>query len=407
MIYHYKSQRHRYIMSEIQRHGRVSVSVLARTLNVVERTIRRDIAELESTGRVKPCYGGAILVNNPEGKLYYNSQVKLYQNMKIDSLSNFANLNSGRESSGGVFIIGSFNTDLVYRIIDFPESGETISAINSCCLPGGKGSNQAIACMMAGARTHFTVKLGDDEFSEKARFFLRGLMLDKLTCFEEKNCATGSAIVMVSEAAGDNAIVINPGANQTISADEIASCYDAISKSDVFLTQMENNVDATELALKFAHACGLITILNPAPWRKEVSNLLHMATIITPNLTEASSIVGFTLDSNDDIRQAAEEIHAQGASNVLITLGKEGCWLFDGKKHRRFSAFPAINIDTAGAGDAFNGALAARLSKGECIESAIIYASAFASLAVEREGASNMPKHEQVLEKINKIKNLD
>lgn len=401
MINHYKTQRHHYILSEIQKNGRVSVSSLAKSLKVSQRTIRRDINELSASGRIAPCYGGAVLVKNPERYIYDNSQRYLYKNMKTNEMiSSHSKSSPHRGRNGKVFIIGSFNTDLVYRVNDFPASGETIQAFNSCCLPGGKGSNQAIACAMAGAKAHFVVKLGDDEFAQKAQLFLRGLLFEQLTCFEKENCPTGSAVVMVSELAGDNAIVINPGANQTFTVDEIVSCYDSISQSDVFLTQMENNPDATELALKFAYASGLITILNPAPWRKEVNHLIHLTTIITPNLTEASSIVGKTLETDEEIRLAAEEIHTKGAQNVLITLGKEGCWLFDGKKHRRFSAFPAVNIDTSGAGDAFNGALAARLADGESLESSITYACAFASLAVEREGASNMPKHNDVLSKI-------
>lgn len=404
MINHYKTHRHHYIMSEIQKYGRVSISALAKSLKVTERTVRRDINELANAKRITPCYGGAILVKNPEHGIYGNSQKFLYKNMKINEMiSSHSKSIPYKERHGKVFIIGSFNTDLVYRVKDFPASGETIQAFNNCCLPGGKGSNQAIACSMTGARAHFTVKLGDDEFAQKAQLFLRGLLFEQLTCFEKENCPTGSAVVMVSEQAGDNAIVINPGANQTFTVEEIVSCYDSISKSDVFLTQMENNPDATELALKFAHSCGLTTILNPAPWRKEVSNLIHLTTIITPNLTEASSIVGKTLETDEEIKLAAEEIHAQGAQNVLITLGKEGCWLFDGKKHRRFSAFPAVNIDTSGAGDAFNGALAARLADGKSIEAAVTYACVFASLAVEREGASNMPKHEEVLRKISQL----
>lgn len=403
MIYHYKNQRQRYIMSEVQKTGRVSVALLAKSLKVAMRTIRRDIKELAVTGRIKPCYGGATLVANPEQILYDNSQLYLYQNMNMTNVLSNPEASHNRDKGGSVFIIGSFNTDLVYRVADFPLSGESIRAINSCCLPGGKGSNQAIACAMAGGRTHFTVKLGDDEFAQKAHLFLRGLMLEQLTCFEKKDCPTGSAVVMVSETAGDNAIIINPGANQTFTVDEIISCYDDISQSHVFLTQMEYNPDATALAIKFAYACGVTTILNPAPWRAEVNDLIPCATIITPNLTEAGAIVGKALQSREDIQQAAEDIHAKGARFVLITLGKAGCWLYDGDKHRQFSAFPAVNVDTSGAGDAFNGALAARLAESETLESAIVYASAFAALAVEREGASNMPEHQTVLEKINEF----
>lgn len=404
MIYDYKTQRQHYILSELQKNGRVSVSLLAKYFRVADRTIRRDIRDLEKTGRIKSCYGGATLVKNHERDLFNNNHHHLYYNIKINFSERKLNPRKlTNTTQGKVFIIGSFNTDLVYRVNDFPKSGETIHALNSCCLPGGKGSNQAIACSMAGARTHFTVKLGDDEFAQKALIFLKGIMFEKLTCFEQKNCATGSAIVMVSEIAGDNAIVINSGANQKFSRDDIISCYDDISQNDVFLTQMENNPDATAMALKYAYDSGLKTILNPAPWRKEVNIRLPLATIVTPNLTEAAAIVGHQLDTLEEIRLAAEKIHSLGAKNVLITLGKEGCWFFDGIKHHRFKAYPAVNVDTSGAGDAFNGALAARLANGECIKSAINYASMFASLAVEREGAANMPQHEETLRRIEQL----
>lgn len=400
MASYYKRHRHRFIISELKKQGQVSVAILAKTLMVAERTIRRDIHELAKAGRVRARYGGATVINHPEQALYLNNDTPLYRNMKTENNNSSV---TPDEKSGKVFIIGSFNTDLVYRVKDFPAAGETIQTLSSCCLPGGKGSNQAIACAMANARTHFAVKLGDDEYAHKARLFLRGSPLAQLTCFEQPECATGSAVVMVSETTGDNAIIINPGANQTFTASEISACYGAIAESDVFLTQMENNPDATALALKYACDQGVITILNPAPWREEVNDLIPWARVITPNLTEAAAIAGMPLTDERAIRLAAEIIHARGARVVLITLGSAGCWLFDGKRHRRFKAFPVVNVDTSGAGDAFNGALAARLAEKQSLEAAIIYASAFAALAVEREGAANMPEHRAVMEKLTRM----
>lgn len=402
MAHRYRQLRQDFILSEIKKNKSVKVTTLAKTLCVAERTIRRDIQDLKHTGLIQPQYGGAVLCSINDAFPYEENKLYLHTNMDINM---FSFKQASTKKNGRVFILGSFNTDLVYRLQHFPDSGETIRALSSCCLPGGKGSNQAVAACMAGAHTHFAAKVGEDEFAAKAQQFLDNVGLESLTLFSHPSIPTGSAVVMISEDAGDNAIVINPGANQTLSTDEVMTCYDAIGKSDVFLTQMENNPDATAMALKFAHTCGITTILNPAPWRESARNLLSWATIVTPNLTEAESIVGSPVRTEDDIRRAAEAIHHTGPQLVIITLGNKGCWLFDGLQHRSFPAFPAVNIDTAGAGDAFNGALAAQLASGANITSALIYAGAFASLAVERQGASNMPEHNVVIKRLNSLTN--
>lgn len=398
MMERHKKQRQRFILSEIKTSHSVKVKILAGKLGVTERTIRRDLEELEKTGLLRVRYGGAVLINESISSLYKENYVYLHTNMDITAIPDSR---PPENRKGKVVILGSFNTDLVYRLQRFPNTGETTQAMNSYCLPGGKGSNQAVACTRAGAHTHFVVKVGEDEFADKAKLFFNGAGLEKITLFTHPKEPTGSAIVLVSEEQGDNAIVINPGANQTFSVDEVVNCYDAISDADVFLTQMENNPEATSLALKFAHACGLITIFNPAPWREEVRELIPFATIVTPNLTEAEAIISTEIITEYDIRQAAEAIFNMGPQFVIITLGSKGCWLFDGKAHLHFSAWPAVNVDTAGAGDAFNGALSARLAYGDSIETAINYASAFASLAVERNGAANMPDNASVIKKMS------
>lgn len=395
----YKKQRLRYILTLLKKQGSVKISSLVKVLDVTERTLRRDINDLVKTGHVRSCYGGAVYNHDNAFPLYENNSLYLHQNIIINQ-SKIEREISMNENNGKVYILGSFNTDLVYRLHRFPISGETTRALFSCCLPGGKGSHQAIASAQANARTYFTVKLGEDEFSTKAQHFLNGVGLEKLTIFTKNDAPTGSAVVMISEEAGDNVIVINPGANQEITSEEIISCYDEIGTANVFLTQMENNPNATAQAIKFAHAAGVMTILNPAPWRKEVTDLLRWTHILTPNLTEAEAIIGKAIRTPDDIRQAAETMHQMGPQYILITLGKDGCWLFDGSTHQQFPAYPAVNIDTSGAGDAFNGALAARLACGENIANAIHYACVFSALAVEREGAANMPSHELVLKRL-------
>ncbi|SUX64396.1 ribokinase [Citrobacter braakii] len=246
----YKKQRLRYILTLLKKQGSVKISSLVKVLDVTERTLRRDINDLVKTGHVRSCYGGAVYNHDNEFPLYENNSLYLHQNIIINQ-SKIEREISMNENNGKVYILGSFNTDLVYRLHRFPISGETTRALFSCCLPGGKGSNQAIASAQANARTYFTVKLGEDEFSTKAQHFLNGVGLEKLTIFTKNDAPTGSAVVMISEEAGDNVIVINPGANQEITSEEIISCYDEIGTANVFLTQMENNPDATAQAIKF------------------------------------------------------------------------------------------------------------------------------------------------------------
>ncbi|EBS5860718.1 ribokinase [Salmonella enterica subsp. enterica serovar Abony] len=395
MAGYHKEQRHRFIISVVLSDGVVNVSTLANCLRVHERTVRRDLKQLEREGLLVCCYGGANLP--PDAKLAFK-HVSLHNVMKKFNKTCESPLSQNK--SGKVFVLGSFNTDLVYQVQDFASPGETIQALSCTCLPGGKGCNQAIASVKANARTYFAVKLGNDEFALKALDFLQRSGFERLISFRGENCPTGTAVVTISTSIGDNQIVISPGANQQISHDEILSCRDDIETSDVFLTQMENNYPAVLQAVRMAYRNNIPVIFNPAPWRKEVSDLLPLVEYLTPNLTEAGAIVNRKLISNDDVKEAAEIIHSAGVRHVIITMGRNGCWYYNGNRHRYFEPFLAMNVDTSGAGDAFNGSLATRIAQHSDVCDAITYAQAFASLAVEREGASNMPEHEMVLKRL-------
>lgn len=306
------------------------------------------------------------------------------------------NSSDENKNPGNVFIIGSYNVDLIYQLNKFALPGQTIEALDTYICSGGKGTNQAIACSNAGAAVHFTVKIGDDAYADNALKHLSAQKFHHLSVLEEKSCATGTAIVMVSEESNDNCIIINPGANGKISASEVESVIPIIKKSRVFLSQLEINLDALLLCIKHAKDCGVMTIINPAPWNELARTMIPYVDILTPNLSEAEDIVGFSISSDDDVRLAAEKIHNMGVNYVVITLGNKGSWFYDGINHHAFSPYPATVLDTSGAGDAFNGSLAARIAQGNSIIDSIEYASCFSALAVERRGASNMPDHHMV-----------
>ena len=267
--------------------------------------------------------------------------------------------------------------------------------------PGGKGANQAMAASRAGARVHFVAKVGTDRFSQFAFDHLSSSDIHSFRLYQTDTEPTGSAIIYVSQENGENMIAIYPGANKTLTDAEIAELTHELTDADVLLLQLENNVEATRSAIRLAHALGVRIIMNPAPFSSEVVNVLPMIDVLTPNETEASRLSGIEICDMASARKAAQAIVAQGAQRVIITMGARGALLFDAPHCHVIPAFPALSVDTTGAGDAFNGALAAALAQGQPLLQAATWASAFASLAVEREGASNMPKRHQVITRLN------
>lgn len=198
-------------------------------------------------------------------------------------------------------------------------------------------------------------------------------------------------------------IAIYSGANTTVTCNEIQKIIPELSSSDVLLVQLENNFDATHALIKIAHGLGKFVILNPAPYSAEIISSLPFVDVITPNETEASLLSGIDINDLDTAKDAALRIAELGAKKVIITMGARGALLLDNYQFSHIRAFPAVTVDTTGAGDAFNGALAAALAAGNSLVQAATWASAFASLAVELEGASNMPEFTQANERFRSL----
>lgn len=302
--------------------------------------------------------------------------------------------------AGKVCILGSFNVDIVAKVARFPKGGESLMALGSTLGPGGKGANQAMAASHAGAIVHFVSKVGTDQFSQFAFDHLSASDIHSFKLYQTDEEPTGSAIIYVSQEDGENMIAIYSGANKTITDAEIAELTPELAQSDVLLVQLENNLSATLNVLKLAQTLGVRVIMNPAPFSRDVLSCMNFIDILTPNETEASLLSGIEITDLASAKDAALAIVQLGAQCVIITMGSQGALLYDQRQFQHISAFPALGVDTTGAGDAFNGALAAALADGQSIAQAATYASAFASLAVEREGASNMPDREQVLTRL-------
>jgi len=303
--------------------------------------------------------------------------------------------------SGRVCVFGSFNLDVVATMSRFPMPGESLTAYHSNMGPGGKGANQATAALRAGARVHYIGKVGNDDFGIFARRHLEKTGFDAITLFTCKEKPTGNALIYVAGEDAENMISVFPGANTTVTAAEVNRCQPTVAAADILLVQLENNLSAIQKMVDNAHQAGTYIILNPAPWQKVGNALLKQVDLLTPNCSEAMQLTGIEVTDVQSAQRAANALHQKGASRVIITLGMEGALLSTSEQQYRIPIFPAQPCDTTGAGDSFNGALAARLAAGEAILPASMFASAYASLCVERKGAAeSMPTYAEALARL-------
>jgi ribokinase len=299
-----------------------------------------------------------------------------------------------------VFILGSFVADVAFRSSRLPAWGETLMGNAFALGPGGKGSNQAVACARAGAKTLFLSKLGDDAFGKLARDIWADAGVDaSLT----KNCdtPTGAAAILIDHARGENAIIIVPGACFTLSDIEVQQAADAISSSSVFLTQLELPLTTVERGLVLARNAGVPTILNPAPAPTHPlpDALLALSDYIVPNETEAAILTGLPVETLEQAKAAAHALQSKGARNVILTLGAQGAFVLTAAGEETivpsFNAGPVV--ETTGAGDAFCGGFAAALAEGQPLLEAVRFGCATAGISVTRPGtAPSMPKREEI-----------
>jgi ribokinase len=296
-----------------------------------------------------------------------------------------------------IVILGVFVADTAYRASRQPRMGETILGTSFKLGPGGKGSNQAVAAGRLGADVTFVTRLGLDPFAVMARqtWAQAGV---KSAVIETPDSYTGAAYIFVEEMTGNNAIIVSPGAAMLISPTDIEASAGLIGSAAVFVTQLEQPIDAAIRALEIACAAGVTTILNPAPAAKLPDRIYALCDYVTPNETEAEELTGVKVSSVEDARRAADRLLAEGVDAVIVTLGDKGALLHTADRSDHVAAIDAGPvIETTGAGDAFNGGLAVGLSRGLDPLEAVRFACAVAGISVTRLGtAPSMPTLEEV-----------
>jgi len=299
--------------------------------------------------------------------------------------------------TGQIVILGVFVADTAYRADRAPRMGETLMGNSFALGPGGKGSNQAVAAARLGADVAFLSKLGRDPFGEMAlKTWAEAGVTAKVTQSEESY--TGAAYIFVEEATGENAIIICPGVAATISAADIEAEADLIRSAAIFVTQLEQPMEAAVRALEIAREAGVTTVLNPAPAADLPDGMLALCDYVTPNESETEGLTGIPVTTPQDAERAAGAFLEKGVGTAVITLGEKGALLHSASRTEHVPAVAAGPVvETTGAGDAFNGGFATALARGADPVEAVRFACATAGISVTRPGtAPSMPSLAEV-----------
>jgi ribokinase len=286
-----------------------------------------------------------------------------------------------------ITVLGSLNMDLVTVTEKMPLQGETITGQAFSTFPGGKGANQAVAAARLGAEVNMLGKVGNDLFGKKLKEILTQENVNVDFVDVTTNKETGTASIIISD--DDNRIIVVPGANNEVTPEWVSFHEEQIRKSDILLLQLEIPLESVKKAAQIAKKHKIPVILNPAPYQKLPTDLLKDVTYLTPNEHEYKQL----------LEEATKEEFDLIRAKSIITKGEEGVEFLLNNEKILVNAQKVDVVDTTGAGDTFNGALAVELSKKQEIEEAVLFASIAGSLSVTKLGAqSGMPSLNDVKE---------
>jgi ribokinase len=282
--------------------------------------------------------------------------------------------------TGHIVVVGSLNMDLVVRSPRHPRPGETLLGSEFHTFPGGKGANQAVAAARLGGQVKMIGRVGADAFGKS---LIQTLANDGVDTSQVKQigAATGVALITVDDA-GQNTIVVVPGANGELSPPDLLAAESAFEGASVVVMQLEIPLLTVTFAADLAHRHGARVILNPAPAQQLGSTLLKQVDVLVPNQPEAALLTGSALAG-----EAARQLLAAGVHSVIVTMGEDGVLIAEDETQAHLAAHRVTVVDTTAAGDAFVGAFAVALAEGRSTREAAAWGNAAGALAVTRSGA--------------------
>ncbi len=297
---------------------------------------------------------------------------------------------------GVVLVLGSANTDLTVRAERLPRPQETVTDGEFTASFGGKGANQALAALRAGAQTRLIARIGRDAFGERLADHLAGSGLPREGLIRDDTAPAGVALIGVDRE-GTNQILVAPGSNKRLSPQDLHRSEHLLSGCSVFLSQLETPLETVQSGLESAREAWLFTVLDPAPSRELPETVYPLLDLITPNEREAGDLTGVDVHSPETAAKAARLLLQRGCGAALITLGGQGALFASGDREELIPPYSVQAVDTVAAGDAFNGALAAALSEGAPVLQAVRFAAAAGALSTTRSGAQDsLPDREEI-----------
>ncbi|WP_144661046.1 ribokinase [Paenarthrobacter nicotinovorans] len=295
-------------------------------------------------------------------------------------------------STSGIVVVGSLNADLTIYTQRLPQPGETVHGNGFAVNPGGKSANQAVAASKLGGKVTLIGAVGEDS---------NGTMLLESTAnagvdvsrVRRSDTATGVAVISV-DANGENSIIISAGANGTLAPADVD--FAAFQDAAVVCLCLEVGIDTVVAAAQAGHDAGATVLLNLSPYAEVPELLAGLSDVLLVNAHEAALFLGpeaFIPDAEANA-EAWEPVRSQfadrGLQRVLVTLGSQGSVVLDslarGEQLTRIAPTRVSAVDTTGAGDAFTGAVAARLAAGDSLTDAASFASVAAALAATKKG---------------------
>ena len=294
--------------------------------------------------------------------------------------------------AAGVVVVGSLNADLTITTDRLPSAGETVAGHDFAIRPGGKGANQAVAAVRLGSALSLVGAVGDDVHGNMLVQAADRDGIDTDSIVRIAGTSTGVAVIEV-DANGENSIVVFPGANGRLAPHHVEQEAERIAAAAVVCLCLESPLETVIAATRLGHKAGAIVMLNLSPFKEVPAEVLADADLLLVNEHEAAQLLGST-DPTLDWEATARGFTARGVRDVVVTLGARGSMVIQGGPENLpvltpIPAAPTSVVDTTGCGDAFTGAVADSLARGEGLVAAARRAAVVASMAAATQGAQD------------------
>lgn len=278
-----------------------------------------------------------------------------------------------------IAVIGISGESIFLKTEALPTPSVTTHATNCHIEPGGKGYNQAVACKKLGADVTYLSKVGNDNYGIYCKEYMDKLDISNMFIIDDNNKTAVATIL--TDKYGENEVIVYPGASSNLTKEDVKLFEDEIKTSDILLIQYEIGLEAVKESIKIAKENNKLIILNPAPAIYFDQDLLDTVDIVTPNFEEAKTL--YNIPNDVSLENIGEYLKDKIINTLIITLGSKGCLLIKDGIYKYFGAIKQDAIDTTGAGDIFNAAVASIITS-NTLEDAIMFAQASSSISVTR-----------------------